>query len=149
MKQTQAISHLLNHKKGFISNSYKSNCTSRSLLPLILRFQGLCEHSYSNRYSGGPQRPPIQTRKSVFTPRGHKAPYRYSKPNKRLYNLGKTCATKRVWPQICVQITSSHTTGLKTTHSRLPSHDDLVYAGTTQWLSAISINVPHTMALIL
>ena len=39
-ENTQAVSHLLSHKKGFISNSYKSNCTSRSLLPLILRFPG-------------------------------------------------------------------------------------------------------------
>ena len=61
------ISHYSATRKDTISNSYKSNCTPRSLLPLILRFQGLCEHSYSNRYPGGPQRPPIQTRKSVFT----------------------------------------------------------------------------------
>jgi len=41
----------------------------------------------------------------------------------------------------------SHQTDFKTTHSRLSSHDDLVNAGTTQWQSAISISVPHNMAL--
>jgi len=84
-----------------------------------------------------------------FTSRGHKAPYRYSKPNKRLYNLGKTYATKRVRPQVCVHINISHQTDFKTTNSRLPTKDDLLSAGITQWQPSNSICVPLKMALCL
>jgi len=62
MKQTQAISHATKPQEKALYQTVTSlNCTSRSLLPLILRFQGLREHSYSNRYPGGPQWPPTQT----------------------------------------------------------------------------------------